>query len=195
MVRRYGVFLVCVFVLFSAQNAVAAMSPENQQYAEESKVRESAELQGKTIYSITQYEDGDTTFYKVEADCTYTFEVDYSLNWLVLFGWVGAQQFEVDLVDEPECTKPPTLPMEQADFRDLIVGSVAVVYAYPASMIDDTTSLFPIPKAPALPRMDFSIFMLREFLKDRIGCDIPHETFMKSRTVGDLVGVSTASCN
>ena len=175
--------------------AQAALPPEAQQYKEKDAVLNSDELQGKTIYSIRSLRGADSTTYLVEADCSYTFEITYTRNWRVLFGWVGPQMFDVNMIGEPNCPQRPEPNIDKKAFDQVILDAVATVYLMPAVTLENSTRLYGAPATPRQQGMDFRIIKLRAFLEDRVGCRMDTNAYAKIRTVGDLLNATNLHCN
>lgn len=194
MVRSAGLFIGLALALVPTQHALAALSPEAQQDREKQSVLERDELEGKIVFAISQEHIGDQKTYVVEAHCTYRFLITYPLNWRVLFGWVGPQQYEVERMGEPVCAPKPNLRTDKQTFNKIILNAVASVYAMPLETITPSTPLYKAPD-PTRITMDMRILMLRGYLDQRVGCQINASTFMEIRTVGELLDATATDCH
>lgn len=187
------VFVSLAFI--PMHNVQAALSPEAQQYKEQDAVLGSDELQGKTVYGLRSERGAESTVYFVEADCSYVFEITYPLNWRVLFGWVGPQIFDVDMIKEPNCPSRPEPNMDKGAFHQVIFDAVATVYFMPIEIVENSTRLYAAPTGPRRLGMDFRIIRLRGFLEERVGCRMDNETYAGIQTVGDLLNATNLHCN
>lgn len=197
---RYLLPILMLFFIVPGHYSDAALSPEAQQVKEKSVVRESEQLEGHSITSITLYEDEIGRYYEVETKvraeekCTYKFRIEYSMNLYALLGMVGPKKFSVEMDGEPSCQAlVAELPPED-DLKTTIYKFISETYGITVADISRDMSLYRVLEKQQKPTMDFRILVLRQQFEEELGCHIETDRLVTIRTVGQLLTLSNEYC-